>query len=285
MKLLPGITRPELSDALAVVGLETQRDAQPIGMQPELLQSRWTNVKLFPLTYDRLELLDDEEIAAERRAPAAHRPRRAALGRPGARGDRCRTSPRSRSSRRWSRRSVAHAIDEHDREQAYDQVIVGYLLQIAREVRQDGSREDTGLKRRISKLVGSLQPATLRRLLEMGGDAIQRRRFVLDASQGMTVDAVVELVQAAATAEGQTISHSLVRMLTKLASHAGAATRARGAAPPMARSASTSSDSSAPGRSTTPIRRHTPRPSRRSRSPTPRRRTRRRTIWPASRRA
>ena len=122
---------------------------------------------------------------------------------------------------------VAHAIDEHDREQAYDQVIVGYLLQIAREVRQDGSREDTGLQRRISKLVGSLQPQTLRRLLEMGGDSVQRRRFVLDASQGMTVDAVVELVQAAATAEGQTISHSLVRMLTKLASHANSDSSAR----------------------------------------------------------
>jgi hypothetical protein len=36
----------------------------------------------------------------------------------------------------------------------------------------------------------------------------------------MAVDAVMGLVQAAASAEGQTISHSLVRMLTKLASHA-----------------------------------------------------------------
>src|SRR5262245_22655965 len=64
VKLLPGITRPELSDALAVMGLETQRDAQPIGLQPELLHARWTNVKLFPLTYDRLELLDDDATAA-----------------------------------------------------------------------------------------------------------------------------------------------------------------------------------------------------------------------------
>jgi hypothetical protein len=99
-------------------------------------------------------------------------------------------------------------------------VIVGYLLQIAREVSTDGSRETSGLQRRISRLVGSLQPDTLRRLLEMGGDAAQRRRFVLDASQGMTVDAVMGLVQAAASAEGETISNSLVRMLTKLASHA-----------------------------------------------------------------
>jgi hypothetical protein len=219
VKLLPGISRPELSDALAVMGLETQRDEVPLGLRPELLQSRWTSVRLFPLTYDRLELLDEE--VAEGEPSTGMRSGHAAqlwvgLARAAIASDLAAQPEQSA----MEPESVAHAIDEHDREQAYDQVIVGYLLQIAREVRQDG-REDTGLKRRISKLVGSLQPETLRRLLEMGGDATQRRKFVLDASQGMTVDAVVELVQAAATAEGQTISHSLVRMLTKLASHAG----------------------------------------------------------------
>ena len=54
----------------------------------------------------------------------------------------------------------------------------------------------------------------------MGGDVIQRRKFVLDATQGMAVDAVVDLVQAAADTSGQTISHSLIRMLSKLAVHA-----------------------------------------------------------------
>jgi hypothetical protein len=218
VKFLPGLSRAELADMLSVVGLEAQRDEQPIGLQPELLQSRWADVKLFALTYDRLELLDDDGVPiadlgsdvgpaaqlwiglarAAIAADLATRPEHAAL----------------------DPEAVAHAIDEHDREQAYDQVIVGYLLQIAREVSTDDSRETSGLQRRISKLVGSLQPHTLQRLLEMGGDAAQRHRFVLDASQGMTVGAVVELVQAAATAEGQTISHSLVRMLTKLASHA-----------------------------------------------------------------
>jgi len=219
VKFLPGLSRAELADMLGVVGLEAQRDAQPIGLQPELMQSRWSEVKLFPLTYDRLELLDDGDPVADgsgtMRGGAAAQlwiglARAAIASELDSHTERDAIEPEA----------VAHAIDEHDREQAYDQVIVGYLLQIAREVSTDGSREASGLQRRISKLVGSLQPATLKRLLEMGGDATQRRRFVLDASQGMTVDAVVELVQAAASAEGQTISHSLVRMLTKLASHA-----------------------------------------------------------------
>jgi hypothetical protein len=232
VKMLPGITRAELSDALATVGLEAQRDETPIGMQPELLHSRWTNVKLFPLTYDRLELVDEGDSPSEgTSAGAAMRGGHAAqlwvgLARAAIASDLA-AQPEQAA---LEPEAVAHAIDEHDREHAYDQVIVGYLLQIAREVRQDGAREDGGLQRRISRLVGSLQPSTLQRLLQMGGDAAQRRRFVLDASQGMTLEAVVELVQAAATAEGQTISHSLVRMLTKLASHAEHDAGARGRA-------------------------------------------------------
>ena len=222
VKFLAGLGREELSDMLGVVGLEAQRDAEPLGFQLELLQSRWERVKLFPLSYDRLELLDDDDSAVEEaNGLGAMRGGHAAqlwvgLAR-AAIASELATRPDHETI---EPEAVAQAIDEHGREQAYDQVIVGYLLQIAHEVRHDGPREHNGLQRRISKLVGSLQPQTLERLLEMGGDAVQRRRFVLDAAQGMTVQAVVELVQAAASAEGHTISHSLVRMLTKLATHA-----------------------------------------------------------------
>jgi hypothetical protein len=71
----------------------------------------------------------------------------------------------------------------------------------------------------VSRLVGSLKKSTLEKLLEMGGDRSQRRKFLLDASQGITVEAVIDLVKAASAAEGQTVSHSMLRMLTKLAHH------------------------------------------------------------------
>jgi hypothetical protein len=223
VKFLYGLSRDELSDMLGVVGLEAQRDAQPLGFQHELLQSRWIRVKLFPLSYDRLELLedDDPDVKATRNGHAAQLwiglARAAIASEIATRAEQDTLEPEA----------VAHAIEEHGREQAYDQVIVGYLLQIAHEVRHDGPREHSALQRRISRLVGSLQPQTLERLLEMGGDAVQRRRFVLDAAQGMTVHSVVELVRAAASAEGHTISHSLVRMLTKLATHASSDQSAR----------------------------------------------------------
>ena len=115
---------------------------------------------------------------------------------------------------------VARAIDEHQGIEAYDQVIVGYLLQIARELNETSAGDVDVLRRRTGRLIATLKPETLRRLVEMGGDNAQRRAFVLDAAQGMAVDAVLEILKAAADASGQTISHGLVRMLSKLAAHA-----------------------------------------------------------------
>ncbi len=218
VKFLRGVGRDELSEALATVGTEALRDALPLGMQPDF-EARWTHVKLFPRMYDRLELLEEDAEAA----PGSRDGRAAQLwiglahaAIAAERGEVANDDPSLEPEH------VARAIDEHDREPAYDQVIVGYLLQIAHEVRHDGTavQADDGLKRRISKLVSTLQPETLERLIEMGGDSLQRRAFVLDATDGMSVDAIIDLVKAAADAEKQAISHSLVRMLTKLASHA-----------------------------------------------------------------
>src|SRR5205085_5999077 len=61
----------------------------------------------------------------------------------------------------------------------------------------------------------------LERLLKMGGVVSQRTRFVLDATAGMAVDAVVDIVKAVAeSGENQHVSHSMVRLLQKFASHA-----------------------------------------------------------------
>lgn len=231
LKFLRGITRAELADALGVIGMEPQLDEQPLGMRDENLDARWRCVKLFPLRFDRLQLLDDEAGADDKGASDG----RAAqlwvgLARAAIAAGSSSAPSEPADDAQLDPTHVARAIDEHDHEPAYDQVIVGYLLQIVDEVRAAPEASNAGLTRRISNLMGSLQPATLQRLLEMGGDDLQRRKFVVDAAQGMSVDAVVELVQAAAVTEGQTISHSLLRMLTKLAHHATTGTGSRNTA-------------------------------------------------------
>jgi hypothetical protein len=117
---------------------------------------------------------------------------------------------------------VADAIDRHQGAEAYDQVVVGYLLQIASELKTASGSEARTLRRRSARLISALKPETLRRLVQMGGDATRRNAFIHEAAEGMAVEAVVDLVKAAADASGQTISHGLVRMLTKLSAHAEA---------------------------------------------------------------
>jgi hypothetical protein len=218
VKFSRGVERLELADALATLGAEQVKGGDPLGLTAAEVSARWSHVRIFPLTYDRLELLDKDpdEVAKDEAQMRAGRAAelwvglaRAALMADNASGD-AELEPTA----------VAKAIDEHAREQAYDQVIVGYLLQIAEEIKVTQGKEAIALQRRVSKMVSALSQETLKRLLEMGGDIHQRRRFVLDAAQGMTVEAVVDLVKAAAEAEEREVSNAFIRMLSKLSVHA-----------------------------------------------------------------
>ena len=181
-------------------------------------QTEWPHFKLHPLTFDGLAIVDDSSYSGQEGSggkPSSTEVElwiglaRAALSADATSED-VETGPAA----------VAKAIEEHPRAEAYDQVIVGYLFQIADELKTANGDKVEELRRRTSQLIGSLQPETLNRLLKMGGNANQRGRFVLDSAHGMAVDAVIEIVKAAADASGQTISHGLVRMLSKLALHA-----------------------------------------------------------------
>ncbi len=226
LKLLRGIEREELAQALTELATDPVRTENPIGHDLDRVGDLWEHVRFFPLTYDRLQLIEDDgnpeppspdQMAAGRSTQLWIGLARAALVSDTSGGS---TELKdSDDNESLEPATVARAIDEHQREDAYDQVIVGYLLQIGEELRSADGPEAAGLQRRVSRLVGSLKGSTLEKLLEMGGDKVQRRKFLLDASQGITVEAVIDLVKAASAAEGQTVSHSMLRMLSKLAHH------------------------------------------------------------------
>lgn len=223
-----GVEAAEVADMLGILAVEADRTGEPLGLGPPERLRAWPHIRLHPLTYERLELLDDRglppgeeregegeghEAGGGRRVRAAQLwigLARAALA--GQIGDD--EAPPTKPA------VIAKAIDDHPKGEAYDQVIVGYLLQIAEELKAAGGAEALELRRRTSRLIGAMRPDTLRRLVEMGGDFTQRQKFVYDATHGMAVDAVLEIVKAAADTSQQTISHSLVRMLSKLAAHA-----------------------------------------------------------------
>ena len=221
VKFLQGVTGDEVADALATVAVDIGRRGKPLGLEgPDVLQ-KWEHVRLFPLTFEQLQLLDEDPDEAKGDSMRGDKSRAAqlwiGLARAAVAANADDDDDKTEST---DPVLVAKAIDEHKKDAAYDQVVVGYLLQIAQELKGKGGKDAAALQKRISRLVATLQPDTLSRLLKMGGDARQRKQFVLDATQGMAVDAVVELVQAAADTSGQNVSHSLVRMLSKLAVHA-----------------------------------------------------------------
>ena len=226
VKFVRGIGREELAQALAALAVDPIRSEKPIGLDSERVGDLWPHVRFFPLTYDRLQLIEDDPTAEPPRADQMKSSRATQLWIGLARAALVSDTLNPESTRSaqdddtaLEPATVARAIDEHQREEAYDQVIVGYLLQIGEELKTAEGAETLGLQRRVSHLVGSLKESTLEKLLEMGGDKAQRRKFLLDASQGITVEAVIDLVKAASAAEGQTVSHSMLRMLSKLAHH------------------------------------------------------------------
>ena len=217
-----GVRVNEVVELLRTLAVDAERTGAPIGLGPAERLRAWEHVRLHPITYERLELLPDGEQSPGDDKGARERGllgtqlwvglARAALSAEAGEGD---APPPSNEPA-----VIAKAIDEHPRSAAYDQVIVGYLLQIADELKHAGGAEAAALRRRTSKLVGALQPGTLRRLIEMGGDNAQRAKFAIDVTHGLAADAVLEIVRAMADATHKSVSDPLVRMLAKLAQHA-----------------------------------------------------------------
>jgi hypothetical protein len=219
-----GLRVAEVVDVLKTLAVEAERTGDPLGLGPPERLRAWDHVRLYPITYERLELLkEDGQAVSPDGKGAKERGLRGAqlwvgLARAALSADAVATDDGAPAVTEPS--VIAKAIDEHPKSAAYDQVIVGYLLQIADELKHAGGAEAVALRRRTSKLVGALQPGTLRRLIEMGGDNAQRSKFAIDVTHGLAVDAVLEIVRAMADATHRTVSDPLVRMLSKLAHHA-----------------------------------------------------------------
>lgn len=214
-KFLSGVQSDEMANVLRTLSRDADREGPIFGPRGIDITPNWEHVRLFPVTYDQLELIDESHADAPE---TDRRPWSAQLwldlARAALQADTSDEKPPTDPV------VVAQAINSHAREQAYDQVIVGYLLKISGELRTADHDDSAVLRRRVGGLIRALDPEQLRHLLAMGGDAAQRRRFVLDASHGMAVDSVLTLVQAAADVSQRTISTPLLRMFSKLAAHA-----------------------------------------------------------------
>jgi hypothetical protein len=218
-----GISHPELHEFLRLAGQDPDRTGKPIGLDAQFRDDTWPHLKAYSLNYERLRFAGEDLPEGETESGRATRTRAAQLWLGLARAAMASTETAGSNDDQLENTDptvVAQAISTHEREAAYDQVIVGYMLQIAEQLKAGQVPESAALRKRVSRMVSSLGSGTLQQLLDMSGDAGQRRRFLLNASEGLAADAVVDLVQAAAATSRQTVSHSLLRMLQKMARHA-----------------------------------------------------------------
>jgi hypothetical protein len=115
---------------------------------------------------------------------------------------------------------LARALSDYASDSAYAEEILERLLELSQSLRSADPRALSELRRRTSLLVSLVEPEALGEMLRSGGDTQDRVRLLLDACHWMEAPAVVKLVRATAGAEGRDISHWLLLMLSKLASHA-----------------------------------------------------------------
>src|SRR5881409_709204 len=137
-----GLAESEVADVLKSVAVDAAPTGQPMGLGDSDKLRAWSHVQLHPLTYERLELVGEGAPAEGARAAQLWLGlARAALA----------LQPEDDQPMATEPTVIAQAIDAHERgATAYDQVIVGYLLQIAEELKTAGSAEAMALRRRMS---------------------------------------------------------------------------------------------------------------------------------------
>ena len=216
-----GVTASEIAGLLEVLAEESGRGETPIGMREADDFPTWEHAKVHRVGYEKLELRD--ESGAE---PSAELDRATALWLGLAQAALASDESLAASP---DATTIARTIEGHGRDEAYDQAIVGYMLQLTDELKDTTDGESGKVRARVSTLMNELDENTLERLVKFGGNSAQRKKFVLDANQSLAVDSVVKVVSAAAATSEQTISSSMTRMLSKLAMHASGGTGGGGA--------------------------------------------------------
>ncbi len=214
IKIYRGVNRTELASFLGVIGADSPDIPQGGHDEPS---AQWPHIRLFGLAYDRLALLDeeDEETALFDPLGGSWAGRlwlglaRASLGEHLSDDLAARADPEE----------IAKAINDQQKEPRRDERVITALTDLAEACQGRGRAETLALQRQLSRLIGSLKPETLERLMHMGGDQDRRRRWLFQASKIMTADVIVALVEAAARASNRSLSPAMIQLLSKLSSH------------------------------------------------------------------
>ncbi len=205
LRFEPGISLGEVDDLLGALARDPSRGEGSLGRRVQRIE-HWEHLRLIAVDYARFTV--DDELVNPADGPRDGDDLWVGLAQLALGTDESADSP-----------LIAQAIESQTGEVAYDRVVLDYLARIAEEMSGRVSPAEDRLRQRVSSLIENFDPKTLRRLLEAGAGQ-EVREFTLNSSQVLAVDAVVQVLEAAADVSQQTISHHLLRMLHKLAHHA-----------------------------------------------------------------
>jgi hypothetical protein len=208
-----GATLLEVERLLAALGTDPQRGDGPVGKRLEQVGT-WEHIRLRPVGYEKFAFQNEPDGTDEPKELPEQRDSWVELAQLAL------SSEADSETDEADPLVMAEAIGRKSGEVAYERVVLGYLARVAEEMSRSRGGAQDQLVQRISKLIQALDTTTLQSLLEASADGVERRRFVLNASQILAADAVLEVVEAAARASHQTISHNLLRLLHKLAHNA-----------------------------------------------------------------
>lgn len=204
-----GIDPKELRDLLGRIAPDVDRGAWPLGQRERADAISWSHISIEPLAYDELTLTPHETADGEARAEELW----ASLVRSTA-GD-----VELDDEHLPGRLAAALASQKGDALQL--RLVGGYLAPLVDTLaRVDGDRLG-GIRAGLSDFLRSLDTPTRYALMAQGGDAAWRRDLMGSASHALDRDALLDMLDSAAEASGQTISTSMTRLLTKLATHGG----------------------------------------------------------------
>jgi hypothetical protein len=206
-----GVNATDIAGLLHALASDSDHGEPPLGILPADELPRWEHARLHRVGYEHLEISGEDGgggVGTERSALLWLGLAQAALMSDDLPGGVPEADP------------LAQGIARHRGNSTYQQVVARHLLRLAEELKgaRGGEAEET--RRRVSKLLNELDDETLSGLVSVAGGPAQVRRFLLDANQTLAVDSVMKVLRAAAISSEQSISHSMTRLLAKLAAHA-----------------------------------------------------------------
>jgi hypothetical protein len=222
IRLYEGVQDVELQEMLRIVAREAP------ATESEEAPREWQHVRLFPLTYDQLELQQDaaEQTAEQRVGWATQLWGKLACaslyggsGSGGGGGGSGEADGSLTPDTPMDPLALASAIERRERDPEFDKGIIAFFGQFMDEIKAKGGQASGVLKKKVSTLVTALSPATLQQILKRTNPGAQRRQFMLNASHTLAADTVLDLAKAVAGASEHTMSEALLLLLTKLAKH------------------------------------------------------------------